>query len=88
MTSRKSVSFSRKTLLHVFNKSVRYASGMRQKNLPNPSQIPDKHFSDYYVATNGHTDMASTGKAISLQAWTGPEGSRNLRFPDFKTVRL
>jgi hypothetical protein len=25
------------------------------------------------------------GKAIPLQAWAGPEGSR-LRFPDFKTV--
>jgi len=24
------------------------------------------------------------GKAIPLQAWTGPEGSRRLRFPDFK----
>ena len=26
------------------------------------------------------------GKAIPLQAWTGPEGSRSLRLPDFKTV--
>ncbi len=26
------------------------------------------------------------GKAIPLQAWTGPEGSRRLRFPDFMTV--
>jgi len=25
-------------------------------------------------------------KAIPLQAWTGPEGSRSLRLPDFKTV--
>jgi hypothetical protein len=24
------------------------------------------------------------GKAILLQAWTGPEGSRSLRLPDFK----
>ena len=23
------------------------------------------------------------GKAVSLQAWTGPEGSRKLWFPDF-----
>ena len=23
------------------------------------------------------------GKAVPLQAWSGPEGSRNLRFPDF-----
>jgi hypothetical protein len=26
------------------------------------------------------------GKAIPLQAWTGPEGHRKLRFPDFKTI--
>jgi len=26
------------------------------------------------------------GKTIPLQAWTGPEGSRRLRLPDFKTV--
>jgi len=25
------------------------------------------------------------GKAIPLQAWTGPEDSRSLRLPDFKT---
>jgi len=26
------------------------------------------------------------GKAFPLQAWTGPEGSRKLRLPDFKTI--
>jgi len=26
------------------------------------------------------------GKAIPLHAWTGPEGSRRLRLPDFKAV--
>jgi len=26
------------------------------------------------------------GKAILLQAWTGPEGSRRMRLPDFKTM--
>ena len=26
------------------------------------------------------------GKAVPLQAWSGPEGSRNLRFPDFMTT--
>jgi hypothetical protein len=27
-----------------------------------------------------------TGTAIPLEDWTGPEGSRRLRFPDFKTI--
>jgi hypothetical protein len=26
------------------------------------------------------------GKSITLQDWTGPEGSRRLRLPDFKTI--
>ena len=26
------------------------------------------------------------GKAIPLQAWTGPEGSRRLRFLDVQTI--
>jgi len=26
------------------------------------------------------------GKAIPLEAWTGPEGSTRLRLPDFKTT--
>jgi len=30
--------------------------------------------------------MKGKGKTIPLQAWTGPEGSRRSRFPDFKTI--
>ena len=33
-----------------------------------------------------HTDgklVRGKGKAVPLQAWSGPEGSRKLRFPDF-----
>jgi hypothetical protein len=26
------------------------------------------------------------GTAVPLQAWSGPEGSRKLRFPDFMTT--
>ena len=29
---------------------------------------------------------ARKGKAISVQTWTGPEGSRRLRLPNFKTI--
>ena len=32
---------------------------------------------------NLHTPPTSRGKAIPLQAWSGPERSRKLRFPDF-----
>jgi len=30
--------------------------------------------------------VKGNGKAIPLQAWTGPEGSRRLKLPDFKTI--
>jgi len=29
---------------------------------------------------------ASKGKAVPLQTWSDPEGSRKLRFPDFMTA--
>ena len=32
------------------------------------------------------SDMKVKGKAVPLQAWSGPEGSRKLRFPDFMTT--
>jgi hypothetical protein len=34
----------------------------------------------FYIRKHGK------GKAISLQALTGPEGSRRLKLPDFKTI--
>jgi len=37
-----------------------------------------------YTHVTQHTNVY--GKAIPLQAWAGPEGSRRLRLPDFKTI--
>jgi len=34
----------------------------------------------------GYDKNEGKGKAIPLQAWTGPEVSRRLRLPDFKTI--
>jgi hypothetical protein len=39
----------------------------------------------YYVAYV-FVYLGSKGKAVPLQAWSGPEGSRKLRFPDFMTT--
>ena len=37
--------------------------------------------------TNKQTTTTTTkGKAVPLEAWSGPEGSRKLRFPDFMTT--
>jgi hypothetical protein len=35
---------------------------------------------------HSYTRTPQKGKAIPLQAWTGPEVSRSLRIPDFKTI--
>jgi len=39
-----------------------------------------------YEATTHSDSGIVKGKAIPLQAWTVPEGSRKLRLPDFKTI--
>jgi len=31
-------------------------------------------------------DFLHKGKTVPLQAWSGPEGSRTLRFPDYLTT--
>jgi len=31
-------------------------------------------------------NLDGKSKAVPLQAWTGSEGSRRLRLPDFKTI--
>jgi len=40
------------------------------------------------MCRDSHRCMSMTveGKGVPLQAWSGPEGSRNLRFPDFMTT--
>jgi hypothetical protein len=44
----------------------------RNQKFPPPFPIP--------------SPSSSKGKAVPLQAWSGPEGSRKLRFPDFMTT--
>jgi hypothetical protein len=39
------------------------------------------HQGAYYLSL-----LKLKSKAVPLQAWSGPEGSRNLRFPDFMTM--
>jgi len=45
-----------------------------------PSRIESIYRLSYPVPHN------VKGNAVPLQAWTGPEGSRKLRFPDFITT--
>ena len=38
------------------------------------------------IANLSHESIMSKAKSVPLQAWTVPEGSRKLRFPDFVTT--
>ena len=42
----------------------------------------------FIAPTNSASEIPITGKgkAVPLQAWSGPEGSSKLRFPDFMTT--
>ena len=33
-----------------------------------------------------NVDLGKAGKAVRLQTWSGPEGSRKLRFPDYMST--
>jgi hypothetical protein len=50
------------------------------------------HFCDvqiFYLWVSETREMPiqlKKGKAVPLQAWSGPEGSRKLRFPDYMTT--
>ena len=40
----------------------------------------------YYKHTVLSSQVKGKGTGVPLQAWSGPEGSRKLRFPDFVTM--
>ena len=37
------------------------------------------------ITTTNNTNVVK-GKAVPIQTWSGPEGSRKLRFPDYMTT--
>ena len=41
---------------------------------------------EMYIVENYTQYDHSNGKSVQLQAWSGPESSRKLRFPDFVTT--
>jgi len=45
-----------------------------------------RHIKVFHNKNNIRYNVKGKGKAVPLQAWSGPEGSRKLRFPDFMTM--
>ena len=50
------------------------------------SVVPWKLQNSPKVMLYGTEQCNVKGKAVPLQAWSGPEGSRKLKFPDFMTT--
>ena len=78
-TKSKTFSFSNSQNNQAFN-NIHMESGVSHQSM--------KIENSRYHLCIGHTEVKckGKGKAISLQAWTGPEGSRRFRLPYFKTI--
>jgi hypothetical protein len=63
---------------HEFSPQIfeKYSNTKFYENPSNWSGLSDRQLDMY----------KGKGKAVPLQAWSGPEGSRKLRFPDFLTT--
>jgi hypothetical protein len=48
--------------------------------------MPEYDKSHVFVTGSYFSFLSVKGKAIPLQALTGPVGSRKMRLPDFKTI--
>jgi hypothetical protein len=59
--------------------------GIAPRDIPAEDEIRACAVSRKYQATV-FCDDKGKGKAVPLQAWSGAEGSRKLRFPDFMTM--
>ena len=62
-------------LLPIYRKTALPVTKWNKANLQNPIQLKQNR-----------TQLYNKGKAVPLQAWSGPEGSRKLRIPDFMTT--
>jgi hypothetical protein len=49
-------------------------------------EIKQNTASEFQKLNYFNSSLWGKGKSVSLQAWSGPEGSKKLRFPDFMTT--
>jgi hypothetical protein len=76
-----------KVQLHTFVTS-QPIGGQHSASHPSDTTTPTVRTIFCIKKNSGHASYQTKGKgkAIPLQALTGPEGSRRLRLPDFKTI--
>jgi hypothetical protein len=78
----------------VIFENFRFAAAPEEED-PHEGQLPLKEEPAAHISSNNAfiSDVTCSffaikgkGKAVPLQAWSGPEDSRKLRFPDFMTT--
>jgi len=53
-------------------------------NIPGKQEVKELQKTD--ILSTATSESKCKGKAVPLQAWSDPEGSRKLRFQDFMTM--
>ena len=53
-------------------------------NIPGKQEVKELQKTD--ILSTATSESKGKGKAVPLQAWSDPEGSRKLRFQDFMTM--
>jgi len=66
------------------DKHITYMCRLSSNLGASTSGNPQGLYSDFFTFHRTYTK--GKGKAVPLQAWSGPEGSKKLRFPDFMTT--
>ena len=57
-----------------------------QLNITRIYRYLTSNYSLHALSLKSKLPVLQKGKSVPLQAWSGPEGSRKLRFPDFMTT--
>jgi len=70
---------------HITRRRIQGSSNIRRHDLEKSKSFSSVSFPGGKAASNTDTKNCKKGKGVPLQAWSGTEGSRKLRFPDFMT---
>jgi hypothetical protein len=81
-------SYMARPVYHVFPHYLKECMIFRKKNVTKPWIFLQYLSETFVIIRRIQLDIIIKvrGKAIPLQAWTGLEGSRSVRLPDFKTI--
>jgi len=66
---------------------IQTTSEQHTRKAINQGSLENSHIGNYtHTSEIVHVKVRSKSKSVSLQAWSGPGGTRKLRFPDYMTT--